>query len=295
MITAIVSKKGGVGKTTTSVNLAAALAGMGRRVLLIDLDPIAGASLSLGISKEDLVPGVADFLVHNVPAGDLVRPTGVEGLSVIPASVDLRDFEMAVALGAEQRHGGQARRMYRLHSKDVVLRDRIEPLRDGFDFIFFDTPAGLDLLTRNAIAAADGIVIPTAPHFLAVEGLEPLIAAADRLGLATGYKAELLGVVLTMVDYRLMATRRVVDDVRRQFGRKVFAMEVRTNVSLAEAPAFGQTIYQYKPYATGARAYRLLAEEFSHLAESVVQRPGPAGKSQGRGKTTPPGRAESGP
>ncbi len=273
MITAMVSKKGGVGKTTTAVNLAAALAGMGKPTLLVDLDPNAGASLSLGIAKQDLVPSVADLLMHDLPAAELVRATRVEGLSVIPASVDLRSFETAIALGAEQRHGGQARRMYGLYSKDVVLRDRIEPLRDGFEFILFDTPASLDLLTRNAIAAADGYMIPTLPHFLAIEGLEPLIAAAERLGLTTGFKAELLGIVLTIVDYRLQATRRTVDELRQRFGKKVCAVEVRTNVSLAEAPAFGQTIYQYKPYAAGARAYRLLAEEFLLLAQSVVQRP----------------------
>ncbi len=266
MITAIVNKKGGVGKTTTSVSLASALAGMGQRVLLIDLDPNAGACLSVGLSRQELEPNAADLL-NGVPPADLVRQSGVEGLSVIPAAVDLEGFEMAITLGNEQRHSGR-HRLYRLQSKDLVLRDRIEPLRDAFDHIFFDTPAAVGLLTRNAMAASDGILIPAVPHFLAIEGLQSMIDALEQLGLSTGREIELLGIVLTLVDYRVKATRLAVDELRQRFGKKVFAVEVRTNINLAEAPAYGQTIHQYKPYATGARAYRLLAEEFLHLVAS---------------------------
>ncbi len=266
MIIAVVNKKGGVGKTTTTVSLASALAFMGRRVLVIDLDPNAGACLSVGLTPEELSPNAADLL-SGMPPGDLIRESCVEGLSVIPAATDMEGFEMAITLGNEQRHQGR-HRLYRLQSKDLVLRDRIAPLRDAFDHIFFDTPAAVGLLTRNAMAASDGILIPAVPHFLATSGLQSMVDSAGQLESSTGRAVEILGILLTMVDYRVQATRLAVDELRRRFGRMVFAVEVRTNISLAEAPAHGQPIHRYKPYATGARAYRLLAEELLHRVES---------------------------
>ncbi len=246
MITAVVSKKGGVGKTTTCVNLAAALAERGQRVLLIDLDPNAGASLSLGLAKSDLGPGAADLLLRGAPAEEVIRSTGVDGLHVVPSSVDLRGAEVELD---------------RIRPKDRVLQPRLEPLREQFDFVFIDCPSSVGLLTRNAIVAADTFLVPAVPHFLAVEGLEHLIDNAERLSLHAGSKTRLLGIVLTLVDYRVRTTRLLVDRLRQRFDRSVFAVEVRTNISLAEAPAFGQNILQYKPRATGARAYRLLADE----------------------------------
>ncbi len=247
MITAVISKKGGVGKTTTSVSLASALARQGRRVLVVDLDPNAGASLSLGLSKSQLGPGAAGVLLRDLPAADAVLPTPERGLDLLPASVDLRAAEIELD------------RSYR---KDRVVSERLEPLAHRYDDVFLDCPSSIGLLTRNALVAADAFLVPAPPHFLALEGLENLVANVEMQSLAANRHIRFLGVVLTMVDYRIRTTRKNLDAIRQRFGRHVFAVEIRTNVSLAEAPAFGQTIFAYKPYSLGARSYELLAEEF---------------------------------
>ncbi|HEX9733703.1 MAG TPA: AAA family ATPase [Thermoanaerobaculia bacterium] len=243
---AIISKKGGVGKTTTAVNLAAALALQGKRVLLVDLDPNAGASLSLGLAKSELVPGAADVMLRNLPAHEAVRTTRVEGLAILPASVDLRSAEIELDV---------------LFQKERVLHERLASIDGDYDFVFFDCPPSLGLLTRNAVVAGDAFLVPATPHFLALEGLEHLVATAERLSLGAGRGIRFLGVVFTGVDYRISTTRGAVRRLRDRFGARAFAVEIRTNVCLAEAPAFGQTVFEYSPASTGARAYSLLAEE----------------------------------
>ncbi len=271
MITAVISKKGGVRKTTTSVNLSAALARRGQRVLLIDLDPNAGASMSLGVPKMELSPSSADLLLRGEPAAALIRQTGVENLHLMTASVDLRGAE--VELDKRPR-------------KDVALALRLAAIRRDYDQVLIDCPSSIGLLTRNAITAADGYVIPVTPQFLATDGLEHLVETASRVALSAGKQTRLLGILLTMADYRLKATRLIVDELRSRFGTKIFVVEVRINVSLAEAPAFGQTIFQYKPAATGAKAYQLLAEEFLDIVPKAREVP-PAAEPE-------PAAAESG-
>ncbi len=257
MITAVISKKGGVGKTTTSVNLSAALARLGKRVLVVDLDPNAGTSMSLGVPRAELGPSSADLLLRDVPAAALVRPTGAENLYLMTASVDLR--------GAEVELDKRSR-------KESVLAERLDRIRSDFDFVFLDCPSSIGLLTRNAIVAGDAFLIPVTPQFLAADGIEQLIGVARRVGLSAGRRPELAGILMTMADYRLKITRDVVSELRRRFGKQVFVVEVRTNVSLAEAPAQGQTIFQYRPDATGAKAYQLLAQEF---LEGAAERSAP--------------------
>lgn len=261
LIHAIVSKKGGVGKTTTSVNLAAGLARRGLRVLLVDLDPNAGATLSLGLEKKDIAGGTADYLLRDRPLDDLLVPTKTEGLVFLPATVDLRSAE--VELDAFRR-------------KERVLRSKLEGERHGFDHVVIDCPSSIGLLTRNAIAAADGVIVPSVPHFLAVEGLEHLMSTVERLAWRNEVRHRYVHVLITLADYRSRATRTTVDRIRSRFGKRVFATEVRINTRLAEAPGFGQTVFEFDDRSTGAQAYEHLAEELeilvvpSHAAEPAL-------------------------
>jgi chromosome partitioning protein len=261
MITALISRKGGVGKTTSAVNLAAALADQGLRVLLVDLDSQAAASFSLGVERADLAPSSADVLLGGLRAGEAVRQTAVPGLSLITASVDLirAESELAVFRGKESR-----------------LKGALAPIVREYDFIFIDCPPALSLLPVNAVVAADNFVVPVVPQFLAVTGLRNLIASAERAAWDNGTRARPLGVLLTMADYRIKSTRRWVDELRTEHGNLVFAIEIRVNTRLAEAPEAGQTIFQYDAKATGAVAYRLLAGEYLLRARPHPQEPSPS-------------------
>lgn len=246
MITAVVSKKGGVGKTTTAVSLAAALAGAGRRVLLVDLDSQASASLSLGVPRSCLAPSVADVLLFGTPVRETVRSTHTPGLHLLTASVDLGSAD--VELGA-------------LRSRESRLAAALDPLRDDYDDVFLDCPPGMGLLPVNALVAADAFVVPVSPQYLALAGVDSALAVAGRVRAHHNRDLALAGLLLTLVDYRSNETRRNVDLLRQRYGEQVFAVEVRVNVRLAEAPAVAKTIFQHAPEAPGARAYHHAAQE----------------------------------
>lgn len=246
MMLAIVNTKGGVGKTTTAVNLAAGLATPRRRVLLVDLDSQGSASLALGVARADLAPSAAKVLLDNVPVQAAIRPTAVPGLDLLTGSMALANADVVLGdvAGREQR-----------------LRETLAPVRDTYRFILLDCPPSLSLLPVNALVASDAFLVPVTPQYLAVEGLVNLMDAVARLQASMSTHTSLLGLLLTLVDYRARATRDLVAMLRGHYGDVVLQTEIRVNVRLSEAPSFGQPIFTYAGTSAGAEAYRRLAAE----------------------------------
>jgi len=246
MIIDIVNNKGGTGKTTTCVNLAAAMVQQGCRTLVVDLDPQASASLSLGISFDDLSPSIADALFTEAPGSLPVRATAVEGLDLVTAELDLASADLALA-----NHADRENRLARL----------LAPIQKQYDFIFCDCPPSMSMLVINALVAADGLIIPVTPDYLALEGLVSLTNAVEKAKTGLGISPPLLGIVFTQVNPALNLTKRVTGLVRDHFEGHVFETEVRRDVRLAEAPAESQSIFDYAPTSRGAESYAALAAE----------------------------------
>lgn len=246
MILALVNNKGGVAKTTTAVNLAAALARMGRKTLVVDLDAQGSASLSLGVTRQDLEPCSAQALLGERPISKLIRKTSTADIDVVTGSMALAnaDLQLADERGREQK-----------------LRRLLLPVCDGYDFILLDCPPSLGLVAINALTACDGFLVPVTPQYLALEGLVNLMGAVDRLRAGTGVEARLLGVVVTMADYRNKATSEIVGMLREHYGADICGTEIRTNVRLSEAPSHGKHIFDYDAESSGAAAYAMLARE----------------------------------
>lgn len=252
IVIALVNNKGGVGKTTTAVNLAAGLATVGRRVLLIDLDAQGSASLSLGLPRGELSPGTAEVVLDGLPIRSACRQSYVAGLDILPGSVRLASGDLALS----NRPG-----------REMVLSAAVKPILGDYDFAVLDCPPSLGLLTVNALTAADRFLVPVTPDYLALEGLVNLLEAVERIRNGIGKAADLLGILLTLADYRLNVTGEIREMIRRHYGRAVFRTEIRGNVRLKEAPSFGKTIFDYDAAAAGAEAYRDLTKE-------VIQRIG---------------------
>jgi len=263
-VIAVANQKGGVGKTTTAVNLAACVAAVGRRVLLFDLDPHANATSGVGLEK---TPGASAYLalLGQGRLQDKVRNTAFARLAVIPGEVDLcgADLELARADNHLQR-----------------VRLALQPLREErrFDVIFVDCPPSLGVLTLNALAAADGVLVPLQCEYYALEGLSMLNRIMTQLhDTGVNPRLELTGVVMTMYDSRTKLSQQVVGEVRQHFGERVFETLIPRSTRLAEAPSYGQPIIHYDKYSAGSAAYELLAQEFlARLAQDREPRqPGP--------------------
>lgn len=243
-IIAIVNQKGGVGKTTTAINLAASLADSGASVLLLDLDPQGNATSGLGLPKENLHPTTYEVLTDQATLDQAIQPTERRGLYVLPANANLAAAE--IDLASEQQ------REFRL-SNALSL--------GAYDYILIDCPPALGLLTINALTASHLLLIPVQSEYYALEGLGQLLATVQRVKQGLNPSLDLLGVVLTMYDKRTSLSDQVRDELDRHFGDKVFSSVIPRNVRLAEAPSFGKTIYEHDRWSKGAKAYKQFAKE----------------------------------
>jgi chromosome partitioning protein len=246
-IVAVANQKGGVGKTTTSVNIAAALALEGRSVLLIDMDPQGNATSGLGFDPRSLQLTVYNCLIKNNKFDDICVKTAVTGLSLLPANADLAGAEIELV---------------NIEHRENQLRDAINTMTDRYDVIFLDCPPALGILTVNALAAARSVLIPVQCEYYAMEGLTRLLGSIDRVRQSFNPHLSLEGIVLTMFDSRNTLARQVAEQVRTHFLDKVYQTVIPRNVALAEAPSYGRPGILYNMASAGSQAYVALAKEF---------------------------------
>lgn len=248
---AIFNQKGGVGKTTTNINLAACLAIKGKRVLVIDIDPQGNTTSGLGIAKKGLADTMYDvIIVDGYDPKNAIRNTVVKGLDIIPASVELAGAEVE---------------MVQLEGRDKRLKRAIDKIKDSYDYIFIDCPPSLGLLTINSLTAVDSVLIPIQCEFYALEGVSQLMSTISLVKKSMNKNLEIQGVILSMFDGRTNLSIQVVEEVKKYFKQKVYTTVIPRNVRLAEAPSYGLPIMEYDPKSTGARAYMEFAEEFLAL------------------------------
>ncbi len=246
-VIAVVNQKGGVGKTTTAVNLGAYLARAGQRVLLIDLDPQANATSGLGVDHKQLVKGIYEVLVSPTQITDVIVETPIANFHVAPATLSL---------------AGATVELVPLDRREYLLKDNLKQLADQYDYILIDSPPSLGLLTINGLVAADEILIPVQAEYYSLEGLSQLMETIDLVKENLQPQLKTLGVVLTMYDPQFRLSDAVLEELYKFFPHeKIFRAVIPRNVRLAEAPSYGQTILHYDPKSPGAKAYKKLADE----------------------------------
>ena len=257
-IIAIANQKGGVGKTTTTINLAAALAELGVRVLIVDLDPQGNASTGLGLDVEARQFTVYDLLLDEAPLRDVIQATAQERLSIIPSTVDLSSADIELI--------SNEKRSFLLH--DALRHPEMD--RYGFDYVLIDCPPSLNLLTVNAMVAAHSVLVPLQSEFFALEGLSQLMLTIREIRQTANPALRIEGVVLTMFDARNNLSTQVERDARDNLGELVFRTRIPRNVRVSEAPSYAMSVLSYDPLSKGAQAYRDLAQELMENAARVA-------------------------
>lgn len=245
-VIAICNRKGGTGKTTTAINLAAALAMGGKFILLVDLDPQANASSGLGLDYQTIEAGTYEVLIGKVPVSRAVQATGIDGLRVLPASANLAGAEVELVS---------------MFSREWKLKEALAEVQGAYDFILIDCPPSLGLLTINGLVAADRVLIPVQAEYYALEGLGQLLDTINLIKSNLKQDLEILGAVLTMFDSRNKLSGEVLGELQNHFPNRIFGTIIPRSVRLAEAPSFGKSIMQFDPSSRGAEAYKALAEE----------------------------------
>ena len=284
VVLCVANQKGGVGKTTTCVNLAAALALAGHRVAVVDLDPQANATTGLGIDHREVLRSTYDLIVGSAPLEEVALETPVDGLSCVPSSLDLAGAEIELVAAMEREHR---------------LAERLAGASDRYELVLLDCPPSLGLLTVNALVAAHELLVPVQCEFYALEAVARLLSSAERVRAALNPELRIGGVVLTMYDARTRLAEQVALEVRSHFGELVFSTVVPRSVRLSEAPSFGEPVVTLDPGSRGSRAYRELAAEVAErygFDRRPSRLPAPAGgRGYGTGPPEPDGLERSWP